>query len=366
MDQEDLQMIDAIASQQMGAAPQQAAPPAEQQAQITPPAAKPAATPQEQATAAVAPKDNKNQADAFEFLEVELGNGRKQAYSPDQLRGIASRYSDLNYRHQTEVAPIQSSVKFLNSLREQAAAEGTPIDDAQLAQMVEAALTAYAHNPTIGNNPQPQGQTQPNDPSRTNIPVQTQTGTTNGSDFDQQLAQWEQENAVKLPPAYKDAIGKTAGLESKIAELTNLVQQLAQSGSNISKTAEDQLNSAKTQRADAGKQQLINNLQQIQMKHQLADDAEQDFMDFVQGRGYDVWELLDMGLADKLAGDFKAVQQSPELDRFRQMAQRRQAYTGNLSPTPGGNGSTPPPAANPDMDLINSVTDDVMKKRNMV
>lgn len=365
MDTEDLSIIDAISAQQLGAAPQsapQVAPPA-----AAPPAAKPAdkATPTEQATAAVAPKDDKTKSDAFEFLEVDMGNGRKQVYSPDQLRGIAARYSDLNYRHQTEVAPVKKSLEFLNKLRTQAQAEGTTLDDDTLAGILETALTAYAHNPTIGNKPQPQGQHQPDDPQRTNIPVQTQTGTANSADLEAQLSQWEQENAVKLPPAYRDAIGKTSSLEGKINELTQLVQQLGQSGVQITKNAEGQLADAKNQRADAGRQQLVNNLQKIQMEFQLPDDAEQDFMDFVQGRGYDVWELMDLGLAKTLAQDFKNNMQAPELDRFRQMAQRRQAYTGTLSPSPSSP-STTPPATNTDMDLINSVTDDVMKKRNMV
>ena len=102
------------------------------------------------------------------------------------------------------------------------------------------------------------------------------------------------------------------------------------------------------------------------MEFQLPDEAEQDFMHFVQGRGYDVWELMDLNLAKTLAQDFKNNQQAPDLERFRQMAERRQAFTGNLSPSAGAGGAaTPPPGAADPMADINAMTDTIMKQRNM-
>ena len=236
--------------------------------------------------------------------------------------------------------------------------------DVAVASILEAALTAYTANPTIGNK----GQQAPTNPQqgRTNTPIETQTGTVDPNNIENALAQWEQQNAVSLPPMYKDAIAKTGNLEQQIAALTQTVQQLSQAGAQTAQTAQQQLQQAQQANSDAGKQKLVNNLQAIQMEFQLPDEAEQDFMHFVQGRGYDVWELMDLNLAKTLAQDFKNNQQAPDLERFRQMAERRQAFTGNLSPSAGaGAANTPPPGAADPMADINAMTDTIMKQRNM-
>lgn len=360
LDDIDAGLIDQMASQQMGVTPQQAAAP-----QVSAPAQQPTPqskpTAQEQASAAVAPntEGTKTNADPFEFFDA--GNGRM--YTPDQLRGITSRYTDLNRRHQTEVAPVQKTLSFINQLRQQAAADGTTLDDEQLASILEASLTAYASNPTIGNK----GQQQPNSqPGRTDVPIDTQTGTVDPNNMEAALSQWEQQNAVSLPPMYKDAIAKTGSLEQQIAQLTQMVQSLTQTGAQTAQTAENQLTQAKQANADAGKQQVVNNLQKIQNKFQFPDDAEKDFMAFVQGRGYDVWELMDYTLAETLATDFKNNMQAPDLERFRQMAERRQAFTGNLSPSPGAAPATSQQTTDPDMETINGMTDTIMKQRHMM
>lgn len=351
----DADLINSVVNQQMGV--EQQAAPAQQ------PPAKPAdkPTPQEQATSQVAPKTEGTQskADPFEFFDA--GNGK--VYTPEQLRGITSRYSDMNYKHQTEIAPNAKSINFLNQLRQQAAAEGHTLDDDQMASMLEAALTAFASNPVIGNK----GQQAPNNgnPARQDVPVQTQTGT--ATDIEAQLSQWEQQNAVSLPPMYKDAIAKTGSLEQQIAQLTAMVQGLTKQGNQIATDAEGKLKQAQQANSDAGKQQIINNLNRIQTEFQFPDEAEQDFMAFVQGRGYDVWELMDLTLARTLATDFKNNQQAPDLERFRQMAQKRQAFTGNLSPSPGNApaGQQPPTQEDADQAVIDGMTDTIMKNRFM-
>lgn len=351
----DANLIDQLSAQQLGVEPQAAQqPPAAAQQPPQP-------TAQEKATAEVSPKTEASSAKADPFEFFDAGNGK--VYTPDQLRGITSRYSDLNHKHQTEFAPNSKSISFINQIRQQAAAEGQVLDDDQMSQILEIALTAYAQNPTMGNKgQQPPANNQ--NPGRTNISIDTQTGST--PDMESALAEWEQQNAVSLPPMYKDAIAKTGSLEQQIAALNETVQQLTKTGLQTSQNAETQLNQAKQMNADTGKQQVVNNLARIQNEFQFPDEAEQDFMAFVQGRGYDVWELMDYNLAKTLASDFKNNQQAPDLERFRQMAQRRQAFTGNLTPSPGGTGSTPPPAADPQMDDINAMTDTIMKGRHMM
>lgn len=353
----DASLIDQMAAQQMGVAPQ-VDPAAAAQQQPAQPQTQEQPTPQEQATANVAPNTEAQAAaaDAFEFFDA--GNGK--VYTPEQLRGIASRYSDLNYRHQTEVAPIQKSVGFLNQLRAQAAADGQTLDDDQMSEILEAALTAYVSNPTLGGQ-SPKTNANPN---RADVPIDNQAGTV--TDMEAALAQWEQQNAVSLPPMYKDAIAKTGSLEEQIQQLTQMVQGLTQAGAQTAQQAQGQLQQAQQAQSEVGKQQVINNLQRIQNEFQFPDTAEQDFMAFVQGRGYDVWELMDYELAKTLAGDFKNNQQAPELERFRNIAQKRQAFTGNLTPSPGATGNSAPPPADPDMETIDGMTDTIMKQRNMM
>ena len=363
---EDMGLIDAVASQQMGVAPQSPQPdPAAPEAQPNQETPK---TPQESATEALPPtvEGSKPAQEPFEFFTVDMGDGRSQTYTPDQLRGIATRYSDLNYRHQTEVAPIKKSIGVLSQIRDAAKQEGVDIDDDKLSELLLQSLKAMSHNPTMGGD-HDEGD-DGTDPNRQDVSINTrQNNVQDPTNLENMLSQWESDNAVTLPPMYKDAISRTGNLEQKIGELTELVQQLAQAGASTATAAEGQLADAKNLRAEAGKQQLVNNLQFIQQKYQFPDEAENDFMNFVQGRGYDVMELLDRDLAEKLASDFKAVQQGPELDRFRQMAQRRQAFTGNTAPSAGGGdtNTATPPAPSQDDQFIGEMTDEIMKQRNM-
>lgn len=354
LDTTDMSLIDSLASEQMGVPPQnpQAAP------QAAPKKESP--TPQEQATAAVAPAtENSNGKKApFEFFEVD-----GQAYSPDQIQGMISRYKAQNYEHQTKVAPLKKSVEFLNSIRQQALAENQDINDDQMSAILQAAMDAYAKNPTIGAKGKQQG-TQ-GDPARQDINMSQEHNNNTTDDINAQLAEWEANNAISLPPAYKQAIANNGTMASQIAELTELVKGLTAANATTAQTAEQQLNQAKGLNADAGRQQIVNNMQRIQNEFQFPDEAETDFMAFVQERGYDVWELMDYDLGRKLATDFKNLQAAPELERLRSAAQRRQAFTGNLAPSPGDNGATQKQATDPDMDLINQMTDKTMRDRNM-
>ncbi len=329
------------------AAPQAAAPQAAPQAA---PAQAPQ-TPQEQATQQVAPQTEGTNAkkDPFEFFEVD-----GKAYTPDQLRGIANRYKGLNYEHQTKVAPISKSVEFLNALREAAQEDGTPLDDAALASLLENALTAYStKNPTLGHtasqaNAAPSGQPR----SDTTVPITHG----NGQSVQDQIAQWESDNAISLPPAWKDAMVASGDMKAQLGALNERLNQMAQLGQQTAQTAEQQLQQAQATHQDAGRQQLVNNLQYIQQKYQFPDEQEQDFMNFVQLRGYDTFELMDRTLAETLAQDFKNNLNAPEMERLRAMAERRQAFTGSLSPSPGGNtGGAPAPAVDPNQQAMDAM-----------
>lgn len=353
LDPNDMSFIDSVASEQMGVPPQQPAP------EAAPAKPKDEPTVQEQATAAVTPatEQSNSKKDPFEYFDVD-----GQAYTPEQLRGMASRYKNLNYEHQTKVAPLKKSVEFLNTLRQQAAAGGQEINDDQMASIMQAAMEAYAKNPTMGKNKDGTS----GDPARQDIDMRTEHNGNTTDDINAQLAEWEANNAITLPPAYRDAIAKSTTMASQIQQLTDMVRGLTEANAATAATAENTLKTAKDTHAEAGRQQIINNMARIQNEFQFPDEAEKDFMAFVQERGYDLWELMDYDLSKKLATDFKNVQAAPELERLRASAAKRQAFTGNLSPSPASNGSDPAAKGDPDMEFINQVADGHMKSRNMM
>lgn len=360
--QDDADLIAALTSQQMdnGAPPPLPANVQAPPAPANPPADKPTA--QEQASERVAPKTEAANAksEPFEFIDVD-----GVPMTPEQVRGGIKRYKDLNYKHQTQVAPIAKSVDFLHQLRQAAIEDGVQLNDDQLYGILEEALSAYSNkNPTLGGQAAPSAGTQRVDQT---VPIEHGNGDNLPADMEAQLAEWEANNAISLPPAMKQAIVNSGTQAQQINALTQQMALMAQNGQQVATTAEGQLQQAQAVHADAGKQAIINNMQYIQQKYGFPDEAESDFMNFVQSRGYDVWELMDRNIAETLGQDFKNNQAAPEMERLRQMAQRRQAFTGNLTPAPGGN-TGGAPAAQPDADqqFIDTVADDFMKSRNMV
>lgn len=378
MENDDLAFIDSVAASKMGvppssqAAPVTAPPPANAPISGAPTAQQPPVAPVEnkatdmdKATKQMAPKDEGTKSDPFEFFEVDMGDGRKEVLTPNQIRGMVPRYKEMNYTHQQKVAPVKSSLDFINEIREKALAEGETIDDNELANFLRAAVSAYAHSPDMGAAANGQGPA--TNTKRENISVNTNQGSAAGMDVETQLSQWEQENAVSLPPMYKDAISKTGKMESELAEMKQLLTQLAQGSKGALEGASTQLDAAKAKNSQAGIQMIQNNMQKVQMKYGFPDDAEQQFMTFIQERGYMIEDLMDATMADRLGADFKAVQDSPELDRLKAISQRRQAYTGTMSPgTSVTTGAAPTQAApDADMEFINTVADAHMKKKNM-
>ena len=360
---DDQALIQAAAAQKLGL-PNVEAAAAAPAAPATAPTTK-----MEAATKTVAPSTEATTAKAqpFDFFEVDLGDGKKEVLSPEQIKSMTSRYKELNYKHQTEYAPMKDSISFLSQLRSQAAADGHEISDDDFNKFVMSAIASYAHNPAQGAQAHGQGPATTS-PNRTNQPVDTKTSSVahNANNMEAMLSQWEQENAVSLPPMYKEAIARTSGLESQINEMRTMMQQLAQGSKAAITTAADQVGAARQLNSQAGYQRIGNNLKQVQMKYQLPDDAEQPFMSFIQERGYLIEDLMDPTLADKLGSDFKSVMQTPDLERLKAVHAKRQAFTGTVAPSSSQGAASPAPAQDADQSFIDSVASEHMKKRNMV
>jgi hypothetical protein len=81
-----------------------------------------------------------------------------------------------------------------------------------------------------------------------------------------------------------------------------------------------------------------NNLDRAQQQLQLPTEAANDFMMFAQQRGYNLEDFADPQLALMVMQDFSNNRNSPEMERMRQINQRRTAFTSDAGGAPMGGG----------------------------
>jgi hypothetical protein len=310
--------------------------------------ATPAPTEQEQANAAISPKtEGDRQADSS-YITVDFGDGDVRTMSDMQVRETMKRYKDLNYKHQTQYAPMSAPMDFINEIAGNLQAQGQDVNGDEIAQFLRAASQAFVSNPTMG------GQVDPT-PDTMGIPLDA---------LEQQMAAWEDENAVSLPPMYKDAARQMGQLQSENQEIKQMLAQIAGQAGDLNMQAAEQVKDAAMQQNNAARQQAANNLNVAQQKYQLPDQDEQDFFNFAFERGYTIEDFIDPRLTDMVMADFSNNRNGPEMDRLRQMAARRQAYTGQVGATPAAGGQ--PEAPSQDEQFIGAVAQQAMQRRNMV
>jgi hypothetical protein len=353
----DASLIDQLASQQLGVQQQAQQ---EQQAQIQDNMSQPAADPQKpqerptanekaQELGAPVTEGDKAGEEPVTYIDVDFGDGDVRQLSPTQIRDTMKRYRDLNYKHQTEIAPNQPILDYINQVVGQARESGHDVSPQEVVQFIQAASQAYVSNPTMGQQGQP--------PSPQGIPLPKQ--------IDAALSQWEEENAVSLPPMYRDAAAQLTSLQQENAQMRQMMEQILQQAQGINTQAQQQVMDAGQQAGQNMRMLAANNLNSAQQKHQLPDEAEGDFFTYAFERGYTIEDFVDPQLTDRVMGDFRNAQATPEMERLRRMAQRRTAYTGNLNTQPSMGGAAPN-KADPNQSFIDSVTNDVMQKRNML
>ncbi len=363
--EQEKQMIDQLANQKLGVETQPLKDQLDQKAQqagdpnvsgqdLTKEASKEPggpekATPQEQAAEAVSPKTEGDKQAEDAFIKVTLGEGDERTYSQSQIKDTMKRYRDLNYKHQTQVAPMQPVLDFANAIAAEVAKEdGRGVNANEIVQFLSAASQAYMKNPVMG------GQKDPT-PDTKGIPL---------GDIEKDMQQWEEENAMSLPPQYRQAAQKMDQITQENMQIKQLLQNLTKQSQGLQQGAQQNLQTAQQNREVAMKQLAANNLDRAQAKHQLPDSEQDRFFNFAYGRGYTMEDFLDPKLTDTIVGDFKNNLNSPEMARLQEQAKRRQAFTGSLGATPNASGNAPPPDR--DQEFIGSVTDNFMKKRNMV
>ena len=344
MNPQDQDLIAQASAQQLGVAPPAAMAPQAPPASIAPQEMQP--TPQEMATQGVSPstEGDMQSADAAQIMRVKFGDDDMRELSEAQVKGTFDRYSALNFKHQNMKPVLDLAEKML-----EAAKQKNPNASAKdLAKFMTAAAKSQTHNPQMGKGTQ--------DPS-TAMAQQNQSD----GDVDAMMKQWEDDNAVSLPPRFRETMDGMAEMRSQNSELRGLLEKVIQGQQGVTDSTQKQLDSTDMREGNVIQQRIGNNLAQAQSALNLPDDAEQEFMQFAYSRGYTVEDFIDPELTMTVAQDFKANQDAPELERLRGITQKRQAFTGNSSGTPSVSNQSM--ASSPDQTFIDAAVNKSVASR---
>ena len=372
LNDQDKAMIDQLAGQRLGdanaqkaTAPEQVADPSMEVPAGTPPQPVPQQQAQKQedkptevekAQEAVSPKTEADNSmdESVTMIKVDFGNGDVRDLSSNQIKETFNRYKDANYKLMQN-KPMQPAMDFIQSIVNGASKNGQQVSAEDVVQFLQAASQAYIKNPTMGAQKDPT-------PDRQGTPVTNMANLE--TEFEDQIKRWEEENAVSLPPMFREGFKTIQALQNDNANMRQTMNQFLASAGQINQDAAQTAVAAEQQAQDAYRQTAANNLNEIQAKYKLPDSESDDFFTFAYERGFTQEDFIDIGLVDKIMGDYVAVKGTPEMERLREMAKKRVAYTGNVTATPGS-ASAGGVKSDPNMDFINKVAEDAMKKRNM-
>ena len=348
MAEQDDQLIAQMAAQQLGAAaPEQAAP---QQQAANPAEQETPTTNQEKVQEAVSPETESDKQRDEAFIEVDFGDGRKEVMSSSQIAGMTSRYKDLNHKNATRYKPLEPAIDVLSQLMDNARANGAEVSGDDVAQFVQAAIQGMTSNPQMGGQQDPT----PDRPDGADIDTQMEA----------EIEQWERENAVSLPPMYRQGFKVIRNLMQENELLRNNMGGLLQQAQQLNSEAMQQAGDAAMSGEMVYRQQAANNLNEAQAAIGLPDDAEDDFFDFAYGRGYTVEDFIDRDLTMKVMQDFAANRATPEMERLRALNAKRQAFTGAASATPSAGAA--PQTASADQQFMDAVAAKAMQKRGIM
>ena len=372
LNDQDKAMIDQLAGQRLGdanaqqaTASQQVADPSMEVPAGTPPQPVPQQQTQKQeekptevekAQEAVSPKTEADNSmdESVTMIKVDFGNGDVRDLSSNQIKETFNRYKDANYKLMQN-KPMQPAMDFIQSIVNGASKNGQQVGAEDVVQFLQAASQAYIKNPTMGAQKDPT-------PDRQGTPVTNMANLE--TEFEDQIKRWEEENAVSLPPMFREGFKTIQALQNDNANMRQTMNQFLASAGQINQDAAQTAVASDQQAQDAYRQTAANNLNEIQAKYKLPDSESDDFFTFAYERGFTQEDFIDIGLVDKIMGDYVAVKGTPEMERLREMAKKRVAYTGNVTATPGS-ASAGGVKSDPNMDFINKVAEDAMKKRNM-
>lgn len=317
-------LIDQIAAKQMGVQP--AAPAAAPQQA---PAQKPDSAEAKAATqGSPETESDKMQAPAVVY-EVEFGPQDKRKLTPEQIASTFQRYSALNFKNQA-LAPV-------NSIIQRIMQENPGMTPADVAQKMEAIYRAQQPNAQFGG---PSPSNQPQQPGQAGNPPQT------NQSMDDVFKKWEEENAASLPPGYREMVSGTQGelqqMKAALAQTQQMLKMVLGQTQGVADAARMGVQQAQADTSNVIRQQISNNVDRAQAALQLPDEAANDFLTFATERGYTLEDFVDPQLTYRVMADFRNNMNSPEMERLKAIASRRQSYTGSLgaaTPSSGAPGA---------------------------
>lgn len=344
--QDQAAMIDAIAANTMGvepAVPQQAAPAPEPKKDTAADTAAEKGSPETEG--------DKMTAEAIiyeiDFGETDQeGNKKNRKLTPQQIKSTFDRYSAMNYKN-AQYKPITDVIE--NYMR--ANPGSTP---QQIAEQLESISKANQSNPTMGNT----------DNAQSTAP----SGQTamSADEMSKAMEKWEEDNAATLPPGYKEMMNANgsgmANMQKALAETQNMLKMVLANSQGVADAAKGQVEGAQNQQINAVRGQIANNIDRVQQALGLPDSAADDFMVFAAERGFTMEDFVDPQMTVKVMQDFKNNMDSPEMERMRNIAQRRQAFTGSLGATPSASGGAAP---TPEQSTFDQFAASAMAKRGM-
>ena len=245
------------------------------------------------------------------LYKIKIGDSEREL-TDKQIAGTFERYRDLNFKH-SQMKPVIDTVGQLM--------ERTGIDAETMNNEIIAALKAKQHNPQMGQ--------------QSNAPNTTQQGEKGEAPNDllsgDMLAQYEEQNAVQLPPGYRDLVASRDQTSQQLAQMQQMMQQLLAQSQGVANAARQAGQQQSVDRAQLMQQRIGQNIDQAAQRHLGTTDqsASNDFLAFIYERGYTTDDFVDAALADRAMADFANLRNQPEMERLRQAAQRRQAFSFN-------------------------------------
>jgi len=314
-------MIDRVAAQAMGVAPTPTgSAPTQPTGSPAPNAQAPKKdTPEAQVQKAMSPDTAADKMSANPVtLKVPMKDGSERDFTPEQITGLLDRYSSLNFKH-SQLAPVMSVI-------EKYMASNPNATPAQIANQLQDLSRASQHNAQFGAQADP----------------------TNQNGFDPNaLKKWEEDNAATLPPGYREMMQQFTGMAQAMQQQQQMMRMMMAQSSGVADAARQTHQNAQSQQIDATRRTIASNLDRVQQALNLPDEAAEDFNVWASERGYTMEDFIDPQLTIKVMQDFAASRATPEMERLRQIAQRRSAVMGGMGVTPT-QGGAPAAAAGAD------------------
>ena len=311
MAKEDDQIARIAAKQLTGEAPKENSAPAKD------------ATPQEQAAQVASPQTEGDKTqEAAVMYKVKMGD-KERTLTPQQISSTFERYRDLNHK--------QAQMKPVMDLAEKMMQAGN-IDGGTAAKLMEASMQAYTKNAQMGRNR----------PAQENVAAPEQPSpNAQQPNLDAEFKKYEDENAISLPPGYREAAARLNAMEQRLGQGMQMLNQMTQRMGQQAQQGIQSAQQAQGDRMQAVEQTIRTNLDRAQQAAGLPDDAVTDFQTYAGERGYTAEDFADSALTMKVVQDFANERNTPEFQRLKDMSSRRQAFLQTQQGSPAA------PAAKP-------------------